>query len=167
MGVPIRLALALGGEASQPFQFCGSTQPKIVYIRIAANLKRQGGDFRGGGDTEMNKAMRYGTQDCREAGTTPRINAIYVAVCLIVGALTFIAAPAYAENTAGYQRVAQGEKQPVKKFTKTKNRDGGESCSVECFNGSKATQSCAAQHPKCSCGCWGSNVNPTALCSCG
>ncbi len=114
----------------------------------------------------MRKAMRYGTHDCQDVDTAPRINAIFLAVFLIAGALCFIAAPAYAENAAGYQLVAQKEKQPVKKFTTTKNRDGGESCSVECFNGSKATQSCAAKQPKCSCGCWGSNVNPTALCSC-
>lgn len=150
----------------QPFQFCGSTQAVVVYMHISANLKRQGDDFRGGGDKEMRKAMRYGTQDCRDAGTTPRIIAAFLAGCLIAGAFSFNAAPAYAENSAGYQLVAQGEKQPAKKFTKTKNRDGGESCTVECFNGSKASQSCAAKNPTCSCGCWGSNVNPTASCSC-
>jgi hypothetical protein len=114
----------------------------------------------------MKKAMRCGTQDCRDAAATPRIYAAFLAVCLIAGAFGFIVPPAYAGNSAGYRLVAQGDKQPVKSFTKHKNRDGGESCSVVCFNGAKATQSCAAKAPTCSCGCYGSNVNPDAVCSC-
>lgn len=41
----------------------------------------------------------------------------------------------------------------VKSFKKAKNRDGGETCSVQCKDGTSAKQTCTAKKPTCYCSC--------------
>ncbi len=62
-----------------------------------------------------------------------------------------VTAPSAAE-TGGKLVVAQSGSN-VKSFKKSKNRDGGESCSVQCKDGTTAKQTCTAKKPTCFCSC--------------
>jgi hypothetical protein len=77
-----------------------------------------------------------------------------------VGCLLFAGGDTYAGDTASDVVIAQAGSN-VKSFTKHKNRDGGESCSVVCKSGATASQSCSTKYPTCSCSC-----GNEAHCSC-